>query len=143
MNKLTIYSDSPEEFDKVKEAIKSDRDDSALSFEAICPTPPKLKRSEEEQFHLDEWGCKWDIDEPEVAHENEKEIQFDFNTAWSPPMNIINQLEERYPDASFSIMFLEPGEGFAGEYGGGADFQYSNGDEGYDEFAKENFDYDC
>jgi hypothetical protein len=167
MNKLTIGADSKEELDKVRETIKSDK--SALSFETICPTPPELMDTSHMpkggvenamkrvvgvcngtfkdykdwyEFHLGEWGCKWDIDDPQVTEVTDKEIQLDFDTAWSPPISIIDKLEERFPDASFSLMYFEPGCCFAGEYGGGAEFQYSDGEEGYNEFASENFGWD-
>ena len=166
MNKLIIGADSKEELDKVKEAIKSK--DSALSFEAICPTPPELIDTSHKpkggvdtavarvvavcqgevkdykdwyEFHLGEWGCKWEVEAP-VSFEEEdgtNEIIFSFDTAWSPPRHILEKLEEHFPDARFSLMYFEPGNCFAGEYGGGADFNYDEGEEGYADFAKENF----
>ena len=41
-------------------------------------------------------------------------VEIEFNTAWSPPEAICNEIREQYPDVSVSWVFDEPGCEIAG-----------------------------
>lgn len=62
------------------------------------------------------WGTKWGAyDFVEVNNEPDIEnYEIVFNTAWSPPVPVIEKLGELFPDLSFTLHYFEPGAGFAG-----------------------------
>ena len=169
MNDLTIKADSKEELQDVLSKIRSD--ESALCFEKICPTPTKfegtthpdpnepledgLKRlagifegdikdyKDWYEFHLGEWGCKWnvEVDEDRVIEISDTEVAMGFDSPWAPPCKIIDKLEEAFPKVTFTLDYFEPGCCFAGTYGNGIDDNFSDEDESYRKFAEDKFGY--
>ena len=59
------------------------------------------------------WGTKWDVD-PDCDHFESDSFECTFDTAWSPPEGIYNELRKRFPDVSISWFYDEPGMQFAG-----------------------------
>ncbi len=45
---------------------------------------------------------------------SEKEAAIIFDTAWSPPIQIIEALGDKFPNMHFQLRYLELGDGFAG-----------------------------
>ena len=170
MNDLTIKADSKEELQDVLSKIRSE--ESALCFERICPTPPELKDTTSpsnkgsldcsltrlngiftgevkdyrdwHEFRLGEWGTKWnvEVDEDRVVEISDTEVAMGFDSAWSPPAQIIDKLISKFPKASFCLDYFEPGCCFAGTYADGIDVNFSDEDEGYRSFAEEKFGWD-
>ena len=60
------------------------------------------------------WGSKWDCYDVEVTDDDPENTEIEFNTAWSPPEAICNELREQYPDLSISWFSDEPGCEIAG-----------------------------
>ena len=60
------------------------------------------------------WDTKWDAYDVEVIDEDHDCVEIQFNTAWSPPEAICNQLREDYPDIAISWFYDEPGCEIAG-----------------------------
>ena len=65
------------------------------------------------------WNTKWDSYEVCIQHlgqENsgETECIITFETAWSPPIGIVEELAKRYPELTFRLEYAEPGVFFAG-----------------------------
>jgi hypothetical protein len=139
-------------------------DDKPFSFERIDPTPEELKDNASfsqsrkdsgagkeliEKFGSDNWydwriqnwGCKWDIDENEgkPAHSSAESISFEFQTAWSPPERVIYTLSLRFPTLTFFLEHCEMGCGFAGEMkvkNGESEGTYYNSEENEDSFKQ-------
>jgi len=61
------------------------------------------------------WDTKWDAYDVE-QHDFDDPDQYEvtFNTAWSPPDAICNQIREDYPDVEVSWFYDEPGCEIAG-----------------------------
>ena len=60
------------------------------------------------------WDTKWDCYDVEVLDDDPENFEVGFNTAWSPPEAICNQIREDYPDVSVSWFYDEPGCEIAG-----------------------------
>ena len=65
-------------------------------------------------WRLAHWDTKWDAYDVEVIDEDHDCVEIQFNTAWSPPEAICNEIREQYPDVSVSWFFDEPGCEIAG-----------------------------
>lgn len=47
------------------------------------------------------WGTKWDAYELKVLKDTPDQLKFRFQTAWAPPIPVLNKLMEMYPDLNF------------------------------------------
>tara|TARA_R100000231_G_scaffold111439_1_gene82631 strand:+ start:31 stop:528 length:498 start_codon:yes stop_codon:yes gene_type:complete len=65
-------------------------------------------------WRLENWDTKWDAYDVEILDEDPDQFEVGFNTAWSPPEAICNQIREDYPDVSVSWFYDEPGCELAG-----------------------------
>ena len=65
-------------------------------------------------WRLQNWDTKWDAYDLTVEDEDPDQLEVTFNTAWSPPEAICNEIREQYPDLSVSWFYDEPGMEFAG-----------------------------
>jgi len=78
-------------------------------------------------WRVTNWGTKWDIRSDDILGDltcvaddknREYEIEFDFDTAWSPPIEWLRYCEEKYKrqNLSFHMTYFEGGMGFGGVY---------------------------
>ena len=65
-------------------------------------------------WRVQNWDTKWDCYDVEVVDDDPECTEIQFNTAWSPPAAIWNELREQYPDVEISWFFDEPGVEMAG-----------------------------
>ena len=65
-------------------------------------------------WRLANWDTKWDAYDVVVTDDDPDQLEVEFNTAWSPPEAICNEIREQYPDLSVSWFFDEPGCEIAG-----------------------------
>jgi len=65
-------------------------------------------------WRVQNWDTKWDCYDVVVTDDDPDQLEVEFNTAWSPPEAICNELREQYPDLSISWFFDEPGVEMAG-----------------------------
>ena len=65
-------------------------------------------------WRLQNWDTKWDCYDVVVTDDDPDQFEVEFNTAWSPPEAICNELREQYPDLAVSWFYDEPGMEFAG-----------------------------
>ena len=119
-----------------------------FSFDKIKPMPPELKEGDGwYDWAVENWGTKWDLNENPFLFDSisENEISFWFDTAWSPPMGVIEALSEKFYKDHFVLQYLEMGMGFCGEAsfsdGSVVDNQSSEEKE-VAKFAKEIFGYE-
>ena len=105
-----------------------------LDFNKIVPPPKNMFRgnlSEEDRIRCEKkgipnwydwcnenWHTKWnscscDI---EVDEEYYELITITFNTAWSPPIPVINKLKQMFPDLYISGNYVGEGNEFAGVF---------------------------
>ena len=65
-------------------------------------------------WRLENWDTKWDAYDLTVVDDDPDQLEVTFNTAWSPPEAICNQLKEDYPDLAVTWFYDEPGCELAG-----------------------------
>ena len=65
-------------------------------------------------WRIQNWDTKWDAYDVVVTDDDPDSLEIEFNTAWSPPEAICNQIREDYPDVSVSWFYDEPGCEIAG-----------------------------
>ena len=64
-------------------------------------------------WRFENWGTKWDANDSDIE-EDEKGLEINFCTAWSPAIPYIKQVSKMFPDLVFDLYFMETGEWFAG-----------------------------
>jgi hypothetical protein len=134
--------------------------------ETFVPCPPELleatsgvyvdevKQAELEQLHaanvekygyptwyewsIDNWGTKWDPDVFLINREDATNANFGFDSAWSPPIEFYQKLEE----LGFIVeaYWYEPGMNFCGKWEDGAADDYQI--EGDSEWVEQNIPRD-
>jgi hypothetical protein len=78
------------------------------------------------------WGTKWnaggDNDAMQVDYDEDVGNQgialFQFDTAWAPPLGVLEKLMETHPELSIECRYHEPGVGFFGVWTDGSDRCY-------------------
>ena len=94
------------------------------------------------QIQISAWGTKWDISDGEVADSGDK-LVVSFNTAWSPPEEAFRTWAKSNPDCTFSMIYCEPGVGFAGELSWDGEYIFEKSiesdDPGYKEYIEDEF----
>jgi len=78
-------------------------------------------------FCVGRWGTKWDVDayDPEAVVVEDNTIEFGFDSAWSPPMGVYEELVEQ----GFEVRayYYEPGMAYVGKFEDGYDECYDYG----------------
>lgn len=73
-------------------------------------------------FNNAKWGTKWDVavsdnekfPETEITGESATHISYRFNTAWSPPLPVIEELSAQHPELEITLEYEEE-QGWGGE----------------------------
>jgi hypothetical protein len=66
-------------------------------------------------WRVHNWGTKWDCYDLTISEDDMPNgFEASFNTAWSPPEDIFNALNEKYEGMSISWFYDEPGMEVAG-----------------------------
>ena len=65
-------------------------------------------------WRIQNWATKWDCYDVVVTDDDPEQLEVEFNTAWSPPTAICNEIREQYPDLAVSWFYDEPGCEIAG-----------------------------
>ena len=90
---------------------------------------------------VNNWGTKWnaggDNDAMQVDFDEDVGNQgialFQFDTAWAPPLGVLEKLMETHPELSIECRYHEPGVGFFGVWTDGSDRCYET-----EQFPKSN-----
>ena len=114
-NTLVIYADDEEVLDTILEEIKGENE--FIDFATIIPEPDNLfkddlsgedrKRCEAEgvpnwyDWNCKNWGTKWNAYAQSSEGPCYGEVTIIFDTAWAPPLPIIDALRKKYKNASF------------------------------------------
>ena len=65
-------------------------------------------------WRVQNWGTKWDACESHICNNDINFFCVSFETAWSPPIDWIDNIMENFPDLCFELEYEEPGMGFGG-----------------------------
>mgnify|MGYP001469786561 CR=1 FL=1 len=66
-------------------------------------------------WRVNNWGTKWDACEGSIDSEGKYELNFSFDTAWSPPTPWLQKVTEKYRLLKFTLEYTEEGMGFEGK----------------------------
>ena len=133
-NRVEIYGES----DQIKEVKKTlEGEETCFDFNNIVPMPKELEGTtsptpEPDSFEAkrlrkqhgydnwydwccDNWDTKWNTASASLD-EDEGSLNYEFDTAWGPPIKVIEAIREQYPDLSVTAFYDEPGMEIAGYY---------------------------
>ena len=136
-NRVEIYGDNPDQIKEVKKTLASKQ--TCFDFNNIVPMPKELegttspnpepdsfeaKRLRKQHGHdnwydwcCDNWDTKWNSAGADLTSDsNNSIIEYEFQTAWGPPIKVIEALREKYPDLNITAFYDEPGMEMAGYY---------------------------
>lgn len=125
-NILTITSDN---INKIKDFYSENLENASeenemcfshLSFQKSVPIP-KDKEKDWYIWNCENWGTKWNAYDIDIM-DSDNEIEYIFQTAWSPPLSWLNSTASKYTDINFQLTYSEPGCDFGGN------IQYKNGE---------------
>jgi hypothetical protein len=76
-----------------------------LSFEDILPPPPGLPPEEDRRWVVEHWGTKWNLGFTGsfIEEEEPEMIKIKLETAWGPPLPVVDEMARRAPDLEFSV----------------------------------------
>ena len=57
---------------------------------------------------VEKWGTKWDACDPSGS-KDDSQIEYTFNTAWTPPLPWLKVVASKYPHLTFEMESKEPG----------------------------------
>lgn len=110
-------------------------DDSVEQRALVKAEKSNLKRYGYKNWYdwcVNNWGTKWnaggDNDAMQVDYDEDVDNQsialFQFDTAWAPPLGVMEKLMETHPELSIECRYSEPGVGFFGVWTDGSDRCY-------------------
>ena len=119
-------------------------DDSPEQKALVAAEKSNLKRYGYRNWYdwcVNNWGTKWnaggDNDAMQVDYDEDVGNQgialFQFDTAWAPPLGVLEKLMETHPELSIECRYHEPGVGFFGVWTDGSDRCYET-----EQFPKSN-----
>ena len=134
-NRVTFYSANTDDVAKLKQIFEDENTFGQIIPEPDWPNTPnkdgELPVKNEDpwltyrwsngrqddrwyDWRIQNWDTKWDAYDVVVTDDDPESVEIEFNTAWSPPEAICNQIREDYPDVSVSWFYDEPGCEIAG-----------------------------
>ena len=134
-NHLEVTGDKKQLQEFVEKSMNAHKE-TEFSFEGTHPMPEDLNitkgtqtQDEKEQAMLNKakygytdwyewkceaWGTKWDACESHIDHNDIDYFAVSFESAWSPPVNWINNIMQDFPDLCFTLEYEESGMGYGG-----------------------------
>ena len=106
--------------------IKESTHSNIFNFHAIVPIPSDPKLYDDQVFedgstsqpwydwNISNWGTKWNAIDAHLDRRGEDTVAYYFNTAWSPPMPVIDKLRKLFPTMTFFYRYTEE-QGWGGE----------------------------
>jgi hypothetical protein len=89
-----------------------------LNFHNLIPIPEEVLaagyRAAGYDWERQNWGCKWGGQHSIILDEWEGHIDYQFDTAWSPPIEFLTTVAKKWPQLLFILDYEEPGVGFKG-----------------------------
>jgi hypothetical protein len=103
-------------------------EDSVFSFTRIIPRPEDKEWYENNwlEFNIETYGVKWDCSSATIEDFIEDEILYQFETPWSPVVELMAVLSSQYPHLEFMYDYEEE-QGWGGEWvfkAGGIGYQH-------------------
>jgi hypothetical protein len=124
-NVVTFSHAEPSKLDAIREAVDVARHNSGENFMNVFVPRPESEKDNWYDWNVTNWGTKWDIN-PEISEDNGDSITLTFDSAWAPPIEFYNTLQN---ELGYEVMayYNEEGMAFAGIYDHGSDDYYEYG----------------
>ena len=115
-NNLSVSGDEIQLREFVEKSLVSPEeneihDGTGFSFEG---TLPRGDRKDWYDWSIENWGTKWDACEPRIDHNDKDYFSVSFETAWAPPIDWIDNIQQDFPDLCFELEYEELGMCFGG-----------------------------
>jgi hypothetical protein len=117
MNYLMVDG-SEKDVQRFKKDVKSKEYD--LVLDGVHPMPKSLENTTAPDdkpnwydWRIKNWGTKWDV-EGKLIEELGCNLQYVFQSAWSPPVAWLKKVSKRYPRLFFRLQYYEEDIGFMG-----------------------------
>ena len=95
-----------------------DRESEVLNFHSLKPIPEDVLAAGYAEAGINwerqNWGCKWGAQDSTILDEREGKIQYEFLSAWTPPIECFQTVAVQWPALSFVLEYEEPGMAFKG-----------------------------
>jgi len=106
--------------EEYKKAIK-EKEKGNPRFQYGLPMTKEIQKKLLEKYGCDNWydwcvenwGTKWDV-EAELVDESEIYLRYEFDSAWSPPIDWLEEVAKQFPKLHFKLKYEEEGMGFMG-----------------------------
>jgi len=133
-NRVEIYGEDPDQIKEVKKTLAGKK--TCFDFNNIVPMPKELEGSAPHQksdsfearrlrkqhghdnwydWCCENWDTKWNSSEATLSKDGDG-LNYEFQTAWGPPQNVIIELRKKFPKLSITAFYDEPGMEMAGYY---------------------------
>jgi hypothetical protein len=111
-------------------------DDSLEQIRLVAAEKSNLKKYGHKNWYdwcVNNWGTKWNAggDNPDMMVDYDYDEDgdtvialFQFDTAWAPPLGVLEKLMDTHPELSIECRYHEPGVGFFGVWTDGSDRCY-------------------
>jgi hypothetical protein len=91
--------------------------DVPITFNAVIPCPEHLAGFNDTGWCSANWGTKWDAINPHAwLDEHETQWRCSFETAWEPPLKVVQRMASMWPALSFELNYYEQGMEFRGTW---------------------------
>jgi hypothetical protein len=91
---------------------------SPLNLHSLAPVPAEMVKAgyNEAAYNWEKahWGCKWGACNAQIVDEGQGYVMYEFDTAWTPPLEFIEQVSKDWPALSLHLEYNEPGNAFHG-----------------------------
>ena len=120
-NDLTVTGDK-KELSRFKELAKGacpfpfENEEQPLYCHQFIPAPKEAVEDYNNigyDWCIANWGSKWGAYDVELQ-EDEAELFYTFNSAWSPILPVVKKMAEMFPELTFDYRYYEGGMGFHG-----------------------------
>jgi hypothetical protein len=89
-----------------------------LDFHSLVPVPEQVLQAGYESagynWEKENWGCKWGAEGPTIVDEWEGHLEYEFDTAWSPPIEFLKKVAVQWLALVFVLEYEEPGMAYKG-----------------------------
>ena len=65
-------------------------------------------------WEKENWGCKWGATNSVLVDAWDGHLEYAFDTAWSPPIKLLENLAKQWPNLAFVLQYEELGLAFKG-----------------------------
>jgi len=93
-----------------------------IDFTKVIPEPDQLTDGNLCDWRTDHWGTKWNACDGIVLKDDTttrgRKVTLSFETAWAPPLKVVEELVKKYRLLTFTLRYWEGGMQYQGTFKG-------------------------